>query len=113
MEKEIFKKLKAIEERLGNLEENYAKLADFILPKPVPVPKQIKDLPASVLSKKLSEFDLSARAIKHLSGANIHTVGDLAGYKKMDLLSIRNLGKMSLQEIEELLQKLGVSFLPP
>ena len=110
MEKEIFKKLKSIEERLGKIEENYAKLTDFLLPNIPQTPKQIKDLPADVLSKTFSDFNFSQRAINHLSNGNIHIIGDLVSYSKHDLLKIRNLGLKTIRELESLYEKLGVVF---
>lgn len=63
-----------------------------------------------LLKAKLSEDDLSVRALNCLRAANVETVGQLVQYNRSDLLKFRNFGKKSLTEIEELLERLGLTF---
>ena len=53
---------------------------------------------------------LSIRSINCLKAAGIQTIGDLIKYRKTELLSLRNFGKNSLKELDELLDNLGLSF---
>ena len=64
----------------------------------------------TLLKTKLDEVDLSVRAQNCLSSADVYTVGDLVKYTKSDLLKFRNFGRKSLTEIEELLDRLGLTF---
>lgn len=60
------------------------------------------------LSKPVHELELSIRSENCLLRGGIHTIGDLLSKNKEDLLKIRNLGKISLREIEEKVEKLGI-----
>ena len=53
---------------------------------------------------------LSIRSINCLKAAGIQTIGDLIKYRKTELLTLRNFGKNSLKELDELLDNLGLSF---
>jgi DNA-directed RNA polymerase subunit alpha len=63
-----------------------------------------------ILKKKLSDMDLSVRALNCLKAADIESLGDLVSYKKTDLLKFRNFGKKSLTELEDLIENNGLSF---
>jgi DNA-directed RNA polymerase subunit alpha len=63
-----------------------------------------------LLKSKLSEMCLSVRALNCLKAADVDTVGDLVRFNKNDLLKFRNFGKKSLTELDELLDKLSLSF---
>lgn len=65
---------------------------------------------SQLLKTKLSDLDLSVRALNCLKAANIHTLADLVSYNKNDLLKFRNFGKKSLSEIEELLKNKNLHF---
>ena len=56
-----------------------------------------------LLKTKLSEQDLSVRALNCLKAAEVETVGDLVRFNRNDLLKFRNFGKKSLSELDELL----------
>ena len=64
--------------------------------------------PNPITSKGVRELELSIRSENCLLRGGIHTIGDLLSRSKDDLLKIRNLGKISLREIEEKLDKLGL-----
>src|SRR5207302_6067546 len=62
-------------------------------------PNKINDTP-------IEELDLSVRAFNCLKANDITTVGQLLGKKEEELLSLRNFGRKSLDEIKEkLLEK--------
>ena len=63
-----------------------------------------------LLKTKLTEMDLSVRALNCLKAANVDTLGDLVQYNKTDLLKFRNFGKKSLSELDDLLEGLNLSF---
>ncbi|MDR0538300.1 MAG: DNA-directed RNA polymerase subunit alpha [Tannerellaceae bacterium] len=63
-----------------------------------------------LLKSKLSEMDLSVRALNCLKAADVETLGDLVKFHKNDLLKFRNFGKKSLTELDELLDSLNLSF---
>lgn len=64
----------------------------------------------ALLRTKLTEHDLSVRALNCLKAADIETLGDLVQNEKSTLLKLRNFGKKSLTEIEELFEKYDISF---
>lgn len=59
------------------------------------------------LSRPVRDLELSIRSENCLLRGGIHTIGDLMSKNREDLLKIRNLGKISLKEIEEKMQRLG------
>ncbi len=63
-----------------------------------------------LLKSKLVDMDLSVRALNCLKSAEVETLGELVAFSKNDLLKFRNFGKKSLSELEELLDKLNLSF---
>lgn len=63
-----------------------------------------------LLKTKLVDMDLSVRALNCLKSADVETLGELVQFHKNDLLKFRNFGKKSLTELDELLEKLNLSF---
>ena len=63
-----------------------------------------------LLKKKLVDMNLSVRALNCLKAANVETLGDLVQYNKNELLKFRNFGKKSLNELDDLLASLNLSF---
>lgn len=63
-----------------------------------------------ILKTRLTELDLSVRALNCLKAAYIETLGDLVSYQKNDLLKFRNFGKKSLSELEDLVKSKGMEF---
>lgn len=63
-----------------------------------------------LLKSRLSDMDLSVRALNCLKAADIDTLGDLVSYNKNDLLKFRNFGKKSLTELEEFVELKGLDF---
>ena len=60
--------------------------------------------------KKLSDMNLSVRALNCLKAADVETLGDLVQFNKNDLLKFRNFGKKSLTELDDLLAGLNLQF---
>ncbi len=63
-----------------------------------------------LLKSKLTDMDLSVRALNCLKSAEVETLAELVVFNKTDLLKFRNFGKKSLTELEELLTSLNLSF---
>ncbi|NDV69833.1 DNA-directed RNA polymerase subunit alpha [Dysgonomonas sp. 25] len=63
-----------------------------------------------LLKTKLSDMNLSVRALNCLKSAEVETLGELVQFNKNDLLKFRNFGKKSLTELDELLENLNLSF---
>lgn len=63
-----------------------------------------------LLKRKLSDLNLSVRALNCLKAADVETLGQLVAHNKNDLLKFRNFGKKSLSELDELLEGLKLSF---
>ena len=63
-----------------------------------------------LLKTKLTDMNLSVRALNCLKAADVETLGDLVQYNKTDLVKFRNFGKKSLSELDDLLASLNLSF---
>ncbi|MFA7082012.1 MAG: DNA-directed RNA polymerase subunit alpha [Bacteroidales bacterium] len=63
-----------------------------------------------VLKTKLTDMDLSVRALNCLKSAEVETLGELVSYNKADLLKFRNFGRKSLTELENLVKTKGLEF---
>jgi DNA-directed RNA polymerase subunit alpha len=62
-----------------------------------------------LLEQPLSIMDLSVRSANCLMAAGLKTIGDLVVKNEDDILSYKNFGKRSLQEIKDKLTELGLS----
>jgi len=63
-----------------------------------------------LLKTKLTNLDLSVRALNCLKAADIETLEELCSLNRNDLLKFRNFGKKSLTELDEKLAELNLSF---
>ena len=63
-----------------------------------------------LLQSKLTEKELSVRALNCLKAAEVDTLGDLVTFNKSDLMKFRNFGKKSLTELDELVAVKGLNF---
>ncbi|HVT59631.1 MAG TPA: DNA-directed RNA polymerase subunit alpha [Thermoanaerobaculia bacterium] len=63
----------------------------------------------ALLAKQIDELDLSVRSANSLKNANIHTLRDLVRRSEKEMLETKNFGKKSLEEVQEVLDKLGLS----
>ena len=63
----------------------------------------------AVLSKPVSDLQLSVRARKALQLLNIQTLGDLVSHTEAELMGVKNFGQTSLVEVKERLTEYGLS----
>jgi len=63
-----------------------------------------------LLLTKLSDMGLSVRAYNCLKAADIDTFADLVSYSRAELMKFRNFGRKSLSEIDELVERMKLSF---
>ena len=63
-----------------------------------------------LLLTKLSDMGLSVRAYNCLKAADIDTFADLVSYSRNELMKFRNCGKKSLNEIDQLVEKMKLQF---
>jgi len=66
------------------------------------------DRQSQVLKIPVSDFELSVRSRNCLQKMNIETLGDLIMKTEQELLSYKNFGETSLQEIKEMLSQKGL-----
>lgn len=77
----------------------------------------IEDSPYGVLSeynehllKSVDELELSVRSNNCLKNANIYTIADLVQRTESEMLRTKNFGRKSLNEIKEIVVKMGLHF---
>ena len=63
-----------------------------------------------LLLTKLSDMELSVRALNCLKAADIETFADLVSHQRSELIRFRNFGKKSLNEIDVLMDKMKLNF---
>ena len=63
-----------------------------------------------LLGKSIDELDLSVRSANCLKNANIHTLRARVRRSEKDMLETKNFGKKSLEELQDVLGKLGLQF---
>ncbi len=63
-----------------------------------------------LLKTKLTDLDLSVRALNCLKAADVERLAELVSFNRNDLLKIRNFGKKSLAELDAKLLSLNLSF---
>lgn len=62
-----------------------------------------------ILEMTIEELDLSVRSYNCLKRAGINTVEDLTKRTEEDMMKVRNLGKKSLEEVQQKMAALGLS----
>jgi DNA-directed RNA polymerase subunit alpha len=68
-----------------------------------------EDKKEKVLEMTIEELDLSVRSYNCLKRAGINTVQELTERSMDDMMKVRNLGKKSLEEVEQKLEALELS----
>lgn len=68
-----------------------------------------EDKKEKVLEMTIEELDLSVRSYNCLKRAGINTVQELTERSMEDMMKVRNLGKKSLEEVEQKLKALGLN----
>jgi len=66
-------------------------------------------VPEEQFNMPVEQMDLSVRTLNALRRGGIVTVGELIGRREKELLSLRNFGQKSKQELEERLKAMGMS----
>ncbi len=79
---------------------------------PTPVVLDVTNDRNKILEMTIEELDLSVRAYNCLKRANINTVAELVTRNQEDMMKVRNLGRKSLEEVEQKLQALGLGLRP-
>ncbi|MDB5085261.1 MAG: DNA-directed polymerase subunit alpha [Bacilli bacterium] len=86
-------------------------LTDTIPEKDIMVEKE-DDKKEKVLEMTIEELDLSVRSYNCLKRAGINTVQELCSKTEEEMMKVRNLGRKSLEEVQEKLLDLGLSLRP-
>jgi DNA-directed RNA polymerase subunit alpha len=68
-----------------------------------------EDKKEKVLEITIEELDLSVRSYNCLKRAGINTVEELIKRNEEEMMKVRNLGRKSLEEVEQKLATLGLS----
>ncbi len=90
--------------------EMFIGLTDQVIPVSMVQPED--DRKDKVLEMTIEELDLSVRAYNCLKRAGINTVSELVMKNQEDMMKVRNLGRKSLEEVEQKLEALGLSLRP-
>ena len=109
------KENESLKSRIAILELNAKNLASLS------IERTVDGVPDNILTKKLVDCNLSVRALNCLRDYKeyvdgklverpIKTVGDLTRIHKTDLLKMRNCGKKTLREVDDLLAELGLEW---
>jgi len=61
-----------------------------------------------LLDRSIEDLELSVRSFNCLKRAGINTIGELVARSAEDMMRVRNLGRKSLEEVEEKLHSLGL-----
>ena len=76
----------------------------------IQVPAWYNDKTYQLLSKDISNFNISNSTVKVLYSVNIKTIGQLVAMNRLDLLRINNFGGRKLREIDDVLEGLGLEY---
>jgi DNA-directed RNA polymerase subunit alpha len=85
-------------------------LTDHVMPVNFNLPED--DKKEKVLEMTIEELDLSVRAYNCLKRAGINSVAELVQRNQEDMMKVRNLGRKSLEEVEQKLAALGLGLRP-
>ena len=88
----------------------FVSLTDQVMPVSMVQPED--DKKDKVLEMTIEELDLSVRAYNCLKRAGINSVAELVQKNQEDMMKVRNLGRKSLEEVEQKLNGLGLGLKP-
>ena len=88
----------------------FISLTDQVMPVSMVQPEEEKK--DKVLEMTIEELDLSVRAYNCLKRAGINSVAELVQKNQDDMMKVRNLGRKSLEEVEQKLNALGLGLRP-
>jgi len=96
------------------LVEKLSPFVDYVTVSQIEEEKELARLaiPDEKYNMSVEQLDLSVRTGNCLRRGGISTVGELIGKSEKELLSLRNFGQKSKQELEEHLNTLGLSLTP-
>ena len=88
----------------------FINLSDDVKDKTIITEKQdeVQESPAKDMS--IDELELSVRSYNCLKRANINTVKELCNKTQDEMMKVRNLGRKSLEEVQQKLKELGLTF---
>jgi DNA-directed RNA polymerase subunit alpha len=87
----------------------FISLTDNMIDKDIMVDKQEESI-TKILEMTIEELDLSVRSYNCLKRASINTVEELTQKTEEDMIKVRNLGRKSLEEVQNKLHELELSF---
>ena len=88
----------------------FVSLTDQVMPVNMVQPED--DKKEKVLEMTIEELELSVRAYNCLKRAGINSVAELVQRNQEDMMKVRNLGRKSLEEVEQKLEALGLGLRP-
>ena len=88
----------------------FISLTDHVMPVAQTVQEDEKK--DKILDMTIEELDLSVRAYNCLKRAGINNVAELVLKNQEDMMKVRNLGRKSLEEVEQKLNGLGLNLKP-
>lgn len=88
----------------------FVSLTDQVMPVSMVQPED--DKKEKVLEMTIEELELSVRAYNCLKRAGINSVAELVQRNQEDMMKVRNLGRKSLEEVENKLSELGLALRP-
>jgi DNA-directed RNA polymerase subunit alpha len=71
-----------------------------------------EETPESVLDMRIEDLELSARSLNCLKQAGVNSVAELVKYSEEDVMSMKNFGLKSLNEVKEKLSEYKLSLKP-
>ena len=86
----------------------FTDLSETVGSQPI-VREKNQDVDPPALKLTIEELDLSVRSFNCLKRANINTVRDLITRTPEEMMKVRNMGKKSLDEVQNKLEKMGLS----
>ncbi len=94
------------------LTEQLAPFVSYSLVAPAEQEENLLSIPAELSNMPVDQLNLSVRTLNSLRRGGITTVGEIVGKGEKGLMSLRNFGQKSKQEVEERLTSLGLSLTP-
>ena len=104
----------AISRGANILVEQLSPFVDYVRISQMKVEEELvhPSIPEEQYNMSVEQLDLSVRTSNCLRRGGITTIGELISKREKDLLSLRNFGQKSKQEIVERLEELGLSLSP-
>jgi len=106
--------VEAITQSAAILVEQLTSFADYAQVSRMDEEEQVvrSSIPEELFNMSVTNLNLSVRTMNCLRRGNIETVGQIISKRESELLSLRNFGLKSKEEIEKRLEELGLSLKP-